>query len=136
MTQQANNASSNDPAQVPTSAAPFPTPVVIQMNAADVQESIESIMADVIATQMPRSTSQGGPVVVQISADQLKQAVRDGIAEMQSDAVACSRSAIVNAITLPLRALSDWAHWLKYGDVDPDAFGKPAGSKVWPQTAG
>ena len=71
------------------------------------------------------------PIIVQVSADDLKRAVRDTIVEIRQNAVASSKSAIVGLLTLPVKATSDWLHWRRYGDVGGKrAFGRP---KVWPQ---
>ena len=78
----------------------------------------------------PNVADQTPTVVVQISADQLKRAVHDSIVEMQKNAVASSKSAIVGLLTLPVKATGDWLHWWRYGDVGGSrGFGKP---KVWP----
>ena len=106
---------------------------IIQMSAADLEIAVKSLVAQMASGPASApSTPQGGPVVVQVSADQLRQAVHDTIVEMQQNAAASSKTAILSLITLPFRAASDWAHWLVHGDCDPDAFDKPAGSKVWP----
>ena len=80
----------------------------------------------------PNVADQAPTVVVQVNAEDLKQAVHDTIIEMRQNATASSKTAILSLVTLPFRAASDWAHWFIRGDCDPDAFGKPAGSKVWP----
>ena len=80
----------NDTDATPATVAPATTapPTVIQMSSDDLQSAVGAIL-----TQMaPAAQSgQGGPVLVQISADQLKQAVRDSIADLQKDAVASSK---------------------------------------------
>jgi hypothetical protein len=100
---------------------------IIQMSATDLQEAVKAI----IAQMAPAAQSgQGGPVVVQVSADQLKQAVHEAIADLQKNAVASSKSAILGLLTLPVKATGDWLHWMKFGDVGGSrGFGKP---KVWP----
>ena len=105
---------------------------IIQMSAADLEGAVKSL----IAQMAPAAQSGQGGLVVQISADQLKQAVRDTIIEMQQNAAASSKTAILDAITFPIRCLSDWGCWLVHGD-GPDGgkanFGRPAGQKRWPQ---
>ena len=100
---------------------------VIQMSAADLQGAVKAI----IAQMAPAAQSgQGGPVVVQVSADQLKRAVHEAIADLQKNAAARSKTAIVGLLTLPVKASGDWLHWWRYGDVGGSrGFGKP---KVWP----
>ena len=119
------NENSNTTDATPTVADQAP---IIQMSAADLEGAVKSL----IAQMAPAVQSDQGGLVVQISADQLKQAVRDTIIEMQQNAAASSKTAVRNLVTLPFRAASDWAHWLVHGD-QPDSFGKPAGHKVWPQ---
>lgn len=80
----------------------------------------------------PTVAGQTPTVVVQVSAEDLKRAVHDTLVEMRQNAVASSKSALAGLLTLPFRAASDWLHWLKFGDCDPNAFDKPAGSKQWP----
>ncbi len=71
------------------------------------------------------------PIIVQVSAEDLKKAVHDTIVEMRQNAVASSKSALVGLLTLPIKATGDWLHWRRYGDVGGKrAFGRP---KVWPQ---
>ncbi len=78
----------------------------------------------------PNVADQTPTVVVQVSDDDLKRAVHDTLVEMRQNAVANSRSAVLDLITLPVRAASDFWHWMKFGDVNGKrGFGRP---KVWP----
>jgi len=79
----------------------------------------------------PNVADQTSTVVVQVSAEDLKPAVHDTLVEMWQSAVASSQSALVDLITLPFRAASDWLRWMQFGD-QTDLFGKRAGSKQWP----
>ncbi len=74
----------------------------------------------------PNVADQAPTVVVQVSAEALKQAVHDTIIEMRQNAVASSKSAALDLITLPYRAASDFWHWMKFGDVGGKrGFGRP-----------
>ena len=77
------------------------------------------------------------PIVIQMTPDGLRQAIRQGIEDFVAEAATSAKGHLGGRFTPPCHGASAiGAHWLRHGDVDPDAFGKPAGSKVWSQAGG
>jgi len=76
------------------------------------------------------------PVVLQMTAADLQAAIDHGIRQFIASQSQKARGSLLDILSLPFRAASDWACWLRHGD-GPDGgkanFGKPAGHKVWPQ---